>query len=317
MTGKEKVVIALGGNALQSKDSDGTAASQLTVVKDTVEILAELSAAGYEMAVVHGNGPQVGRILLSSETAKDVVPPMPLEVCGAMSQGYIGYHIQQAFGHELAKHGIDAPVVTLATQTIVDAADPSFENPTKPIGPFYNEAEARQLEAERGYVMREDAARGGWRRVVASPKPVKIVEEKAIELLWPDAIVVCVGGGGIPVVQNADGSLEGVAAVIDKDFGAELLAENVGADTLLILTEVEKVAVNFGTPDQVDLDHLSLEEAARYCAEGQFGSGSMQPKVEACMKFVRANPSKRAIITSLAKAREALAGETGTHFTYA
>ncbi len=317
MTGKEKVVIALGGNALQSKDSDGTAASQLTVVKDTVEILAELSAAGYEMAVVHGNGPQVGRILLSSETAKDVVPPMPLEVCGAMSQGYIGYHIQQAFGHELAKHGIDAPVVTLATQTIVDAADPSFKNPTKPIGPFYNEAEARQLEAERGYVMREDAARGGWRRVVASPKPVKIVEERAIELLWPDAIVVCVGGGGIPVVQNADGSLEGVAAVIDKDFGAELLAENVGADTLLILTEVEKVAVNFGTPDQVDLDHLSLEEAARYCAEGQFGSGSMQPKVEACMKFVRANPSKRAIITSLAKAREALAGETGTHFTYA
>ena len=161
MTGKEKVVIALGGNALQSKDSDGTAASQLTVVKDTVEILAELSAAGYEMAVVHGNGPQVGRILLSSETAKDVVPPMPLEVCGAMSQGYIGYHIQQAFGHELAKHGIDAPVVTLATQTIVDTADPSFKNPTKPIGPFYNEAEARQLEAERGYGMREDAARGG------------------------------------------------------------------------------------------------------------------------------------------------------------
>lgn len=313
----EKVVIALGGNALQSKESDGTAASQLEVVKNTVEILADLSAAGYEMAVVHGNGPQVGRILLSSETAKDVVPPMPLEVCGSMSQGYIGYHIQQAFGHELAKHGVDVPVVALVTQTIVDGADPSFAHPTKPIGPFYDEGEAKQLEAERGYVMQEDKARGGWRRVVASPKPQKIVEIEAVKLLWPQAIVVCVGGGGIPVVQNPDGSLDGVAAVIDKDFGAELLAEDVAADTLLILTEVEKVAVNFGTPDQVNLDHLSLEEAARYCAEGQFGSGSMQPKVEACMKFVRANPAKRAIITSLAKAKEALEGKTGTHFTYA
>ena len=313
----EKVVIALGGNALQSKESDGTAASQLEVVKSTVEILADLSAAGYEMAVVHGNGPQVGRILLSSETAKDVVPPMPLEVCGSMSQGYIGYHIQQAFGHELAKHGVDVPVVALVTQTIVDGADPSFAHPTKPIGPFYDEAEDKQLEAERGYVMQEDKARGGWRRVVASPKPQKIVEIEAVKLLWPEAIVVCVGGGGIPVIQNPDGSLEGVAAVIDKDFGAELLAEDVAADTLLILTEVEKVAVNFGTPDQVNLDHLSLEEAARYCAEGQFGSGSMQPKVEACMKFVRANPAKRAIITSLAKAKEALEGKTGTHFTYA
>ncbi len=313
----EKVVIALGGNALQSKESDGTAVSQLEVVKNTVEILADLSAAGYEMAVVHGNGPQVGRILLSSETAKDVVPPMPLEVCGSMSQGYIGYHIQQAFGHELAKHGVDAPVVALVTQTIVDGADPSFAHPTKPIGPFYDEGEAKQLEAERGYVMQEDKARGGWRRVVASPKPQKIVEIEAVKLLWPQAIVVCVGGGGIPVVQNPDGSLDGVAAVIDKDFGAELLAEDVAADTLLILTEVEKVAVNFGTSDQVDLDHLSLEEAARYCAEGQFGSGSMQPKVEACMKFVRANPAKRAIITSLGKAKEALEGKTGTHFTYA
>ncbi len=313
----EKVVIALGGNALQSKESDGTAASQLEVVKNTVEILADLSAAGYEMAVVHGNGPQVGLILLSSETAKDVVPPMPLEVCGSMSQGYIGYHIQQAFGHELAKHGVDVPVVALVTQTIVDGADPSFAHPTKPIGPFYDEGEAKQLEAERGYVMQEDKARGGWRRVVASPKPQKIVEIEAVKLLWPQAIVVCVGGGGIPVVQNPDGSLDGVAAVIDKDFGAELLAEDVAADTLLILTEVEKVAVNFGTSDQVDLDHLSLEEAARYCAEGQFGSGSMQPKVEACMKFVRANPAKRAIITSLGKAKEALEGKTGTHFTYA
>ena len=313
----EKIVIALGGNALQDKDSDGTAESQLAVVKSTCSVLADLSAAGYEMAVVHGNGPQVGRILLSSETAKDVVPPMPLEVCGSESQGYIGYHIQQVLRHELAKRGLDYPVVTLVTQTIVDASDPSFQNPTKPIGPFYSEEEAKDLAETRGYEMREDKARGGWRRVVASPKPVKIVEIDTVKLLWDNAVAVCAGGGGIPVIQKPNGELEGVAAVIDKDFGAELLAEEVSADTLLILTVVEKVAINFGTPDQQNLDHLSLEQAAQYVADGQFGAGSMQPKVEACMKFVRNNPGKRAIITSLAKAKEALAGKTGTQFTYA
>ena len=221
------------------------------MVKQTCSILADLSAAGYEMAVVHGNGPQVGRILLSSETAKDVVPPMPLEVCGSMSEGYIGYHVQQALKHELAKRGLAYPVCTIVTQTIVDADDPSFANPTKPIGPFYDKEEAEELERTRGYDMREDKARGGWRRVVASPKPEKIVEIEAVKLLWDDVVVICAGGGGIPVVERPDGTLEGVAAVIDKDFGAELLAENVGADVLLILTEVEKVAINFGTPEQV------------------------------------------------------------------
>lgn len=312
----KKIVVALGGNALQSKESDGTAEAQLAVVKKTSAVLAELSAAGYEMAVVHGNGPQVGRILLSSETAKDVVPPMPLEVCGSMSEGYIGYHIQQALKYDLAKLGIPCPVCTVVTQTVVNADDPSFSHPTKPIGPFYGESEAKELERVRGYEMREDKARGGWRRVVASPKPERIVEIEAIKLLWDQVIVICAGGGGIPVVENPDGSLKGVAAVIDKDFAAELLAENVDADALVILTEVEKVAINFGTPEQVDLDHLSLEEAAKLCDEGQFGSGSMLPKVQACMKFVRANPSKRAIITSLDKAKEALAGQTGTAFTF-
>ncbi|NGM18144.1 carbamate kinase [Xiamenia xianingshaonis] len=311
-----RVVIALGGNALQSKESDGTADAQLKVVKETCELLAELSAEGYEMAIVHGNGPQVGRILLSSETAKDVVPPMPLEVCGSMSQGYIGYHVQQALKHDLAKRGLSYPVVTMVTQTIVDKEDPSFKEPTKPIGPFYTEQEANDLVAQRGYEMREDKARGGWRRVVASPKPQKIVEIEAVKQLWDSTIVICAGGGGIPVIENADGTLEGVAAVIDKDFGAELLAEEVDADILLILTEVEKVAINFGTPQQQDLDHLTLAEAAQYCEAGQFGKGSMLPKVEACMKFVRSYPSKRAIITSLSKAKEALAGNTGTVFTY-
>lgn len=313
---REKIVVALGGNALQSKESDGTAEAQLKVVKDTCKVLADLSASGYEMAIVHGNGPQVGRILLASETAGDVVPPMPLEVCGAMSEGYIGYHIQQALRYELARRGMAVPVCTVATQVVVDANDPSFKNPTKPIGPFYDEAEAKKLEQERGFEMREDAARGGWRRVVASPKPQRIVEIDPIRIMWDKVIVICAGGGGIPVIEHADGRLSGAAAVIDKDFAAELLAEEVKADALIILTEVEKVAINFGTPDQVDLDHLSLEEAAKLCEEGQFGSGSMLPKVEACMKFVRANPNKKAIITSLAKAQEALAGETGTVFTF-
>lgn len=313
---REKIVVALGGNALQSKESDGTAEAQLKVVKDTCKVLADLSAGGYEMAIVHGNGPQVGRILLASETAGDVVPPMPLEVCGAMSEGYIGYHIQQALRYELARRGMAVPVCTVATQVVVDANDPSFKNPTKPIGPFYDEAEAKKLEQERGFEMREDKARGGWRRVVASPKPQRIVEIDPIRIMWDKVIVICAGGGGIPVIEHANGRLSGAAAVIDKDFAAELLAEEVKADALIILTEVEKVAINFGTPDQVDLDHLSLEEAAKLCKEGQFGSGSMLPKVEACMKFVRANPDKKAIITSLAKAQEALAGETGTVFTF-
>lgn len=312
----EKLVIALGGNALQSGNVAPTAAAQLEVVRKTAAQLAEISRRGYEMAVVHGNGPQVGRILLSSETAKDVVPPMPFDVCGAMSQGYIGYHIQQALKYALAVRDRNYPVVSLTTQVVVDRNDPAFQTPTKPIGPFYTEMEARAMEQEKGYVMREDAGRG-WRRVVPSPLPRRIVEIGAVRLLWDHAIVITCGGGGIPVTEHPDGTLEGVAAVIDKDFAAELLAEEVGADLLLILTEVEKVAVRFGTPEQRELDHLSLAEAARYAAEGQFGVGSMLPKVEAAMKFVRANPGKRAIITSLDKCLDALDGKTGTVLTFA
>ena len=312
----ERIVIALGGNALQSKDSAPTAEAQLEVVRRTCGYIAEISQRGYEMAVVHGNGPQVGRIVLASETAKDVVPPMPFDVCGAMSQGYIGYHIQQALKYALSARGRNYPVVTLATQVVVDRNDPAFRNPTKPIGAFYSQEEAETLEREKGYTMREDAGRG-WRRVVASPVPRRIVEIGAVRLLWDHAIVITCGGGGIPVVENPDGTLEGVAAVIDKDLAAELLAEEVGADALLILTEVEKVAINFGKPDQQDLDHLSLVEAARYAAEGQFGVGSMLPKVEAAMRFVRTNPDKRAIITSLDRCLDALDGKTGTVLTFA
>ena len=311
----EKIVIALGGNALQSRDSGATAEAQLEVVKKTSEFIAQISQRGYEMAVVHGNGPQVGRIVLASETAKDVVSPMPFDVCGAMSQGYIGYHIQQALKYAMNKRERNYPVVSLTTQVVVDRGDPAFQTPTKPIGAFYTEEEARRLEREKGYTMKEDAGRG-WRRVVPSPLPRRIVEIGAVRLLWDHAIVITCGGG-VPVVENSDGTLEGVAAVIDKDFAAELLAEEVGADALLILTEVEKVAIRFGKPDQEDLSHLSLADAARYVREGQFGVGSMLPKVEAAMKFVRSNPGKRAIITSLDKALEALDGKTGTIVTFA
>ncbi len=311
-----KIVIALGGNALQSKDSAPTADGQLEVVKNTCERIADICSQGYEVAIVHGNGPQVGRILLASETAKDVTPAMPFDVCGAMSQGYIGYHIQQALRYALNTRNINYPVLTVATQMIVDEKDPGFTNPTKPIGPFYTEEEAKSLQEEKGYSMKEDAGRG-WRRVVASPIPKRIVEIEAIKNLWDSSIVISCGGGGIPVVEKMNGTLEGVAAVIDKDFAAELLAEQVDADTLMILTEVEKVAINWGKPDQKNLDHMSLAEAAQYVEEGQFAPGSMLPKVEAAMKFARTYPNKKAIITSLDKAIDALEGKTGTVITFA
>ena len=311
----ERIVIALGGNALQSGKGEATAEAQLNVVKKTCEHVAQISSQGYEIAVVHGNGPQVGRIVMASEAAKDVTPAMPFDVCGAMSQGYIGYHIQQCLKYALNRDNRNIPVVTVATQIIVDEKDPGFQTPTKPIAPFYTEEEARELEASQGWTMKEDAGRG-WRRVVASPIPKRIVEIDAVRQLWDRSIVITCGGGGIPVVERMDGHLEGVAAVIDKDFAAELLAEDVEADILMILTEVEKVAINFNKPDQEDLDHLTLEQAARYIEEGQFPAGSMLPKVEAAMKFVRRYPSKKAIITSLDKAVEALAGDTGTVITF-
>ena len=313
---KGKIVIALGGNALQSGKGPATAEAQLEVVKNTCERVAAISGMGYEIAVVHGNGPQVGRIVMASEAAKDVTPSMPFDVCGAMSQGYIGYHIQQCLRYALNKENRHVPVVTVATQVVVDENDPAFQNPTKPIGPFYTEEEAKVLEQEKGWTMKEDTARGGWRRVVASPKPVRIVEIDSVKQLWDDNIVITCGGGGIPVIEKMDGHMEGVAAVIDKDFAAELLAEQVRADVLMILTEVEKVAINFNTPEQKDLDHLTLLDGVKYIEEGQFPAGSMLPKVEAAMKFVRQFPSKKAIITSLDKAVEALNGETGTVITF-
>ena len=233
-----------------------------------------------------------------------------------MSQGYIGYHIQQALRYALAKRNLGTPVVSLVTQMIVERGDPAFQNPTKPIGAFYTKEEAEELTAAKGYVMKEDAGRG-YRRVVASPLPRKIVEIDQIRQLWDHTIPITCGGGGVPVVENMDGTLEGVAAVIDKDFAAELLAEQIDADILMILTEVEKVAIHWGKPNQENLNHMSLSEATQYVREGHFAPGSMLPKVEACMAFVRSNPQKKAIITSLDKAIDALEGKTGTVVTFA
>lgn len=241
---------------------------------------------------------------------------MPFDVCGAMSQGYIGYHIQQALRYALACRNKNIPVVSLVTQVVVERNDPAFQNPSKPIGTFYTKEEAEKLSSAMGYQMMEDAGRG-YRRVVASPMPRRIVEIDQVKQLWDHSIVITCGGGGVPVVENPDGTLEGVAAVIDKDFAAELLAQQVGADVLMILTEVEKVAINWGKPNQQNLDHVSLYQAARYVEEGHFAPGSMLPKIEAAMKFVRDNPDKKAIITSLDKAIEALEGKTGTVVTFA
>ena len=308
----KKIVIALGGNALQEAGKPATAEAQLEVVEKTSEYIADIIGEGYKVIVAHGNGPQVGRIVLQNEFAASVSPAMPFDVCGAMSQGYIGYHIQQGLTKVLRARGSKADVVTLVTQVLVDKDDPKFKAPSKPIGPFYTEEEAKKLSAEKGYVMKEDAGRG-WRRVVASPMPVEIEELYAVKCLVDNGfVVVTVGGGGIPVIRNEKGELEGTAAVIDKDLASEKLAEDLDADALVILTAVEKVSINFKKPDQKDLDRLTVAEANEYMAQGQFAPGSMLPKVEAAVKFVESKPGRVTIITSLDKAVEALAGKAGT-----
>ena len=314
-----KVVVALGGNALQEAGSPPTAEAQLAVVSKTCEYLADISCKGYEMAVVHGNGPQVGNITLSQETAEKIdpkLPAMPFDVCGAMSQGYIGYQIQQCLRDALRNRNRNVPVVTLVTQVIVDEHDKAFQNPTKPIGPFYSEEEAKKIAEEKGYTVKEDSGRG-WRRVVASPIPKRIAEIDSVKRLWDSTIVITAGGGGIPVIENMDGSLTGVPAVIDKDLAAERLAEDMETDILLILTEVDKISLNFKKPNQQDLSHVTVAEAIKYIEEGHFAPGSMLPKVMAAIKFARRFPGKKAIITSLYKAVEALDGNEGTVITMA
>ena len=308
----KRIVIALGGNALQEAGKPATAESQLEVVEKTSEYIADIIESGYDVVLAHGNGPQVGRIVLQNEYASAVTPAMPFDVCGAMSQGYIGYHMQQGLEKVLRARKNGKRVVTVVTQVVVDKDDPKFKAPSKPIGPFYTEDEARKLEAEKGYTMKEDAGRG-WRRVVASPMPVEIVELDAVKCLMNGGfIAITVGGGGIPVVETENG-LRGVAAVIDKDRASALLARDVKADELIILTAVDRVCINFNKPDQQELPSMTLAEAEEYIGQKQFAPGSMLPKVQSCMEFVKGNTNGGvALITSLARAADALEGKPGT-----
>lgn len=305
------VVVALGGNAILQPKQKGTAEEQRANVAVTARSIVEMIKEGYRVVVTHGNGPQVGNILIQNAEAGATVPAMPLDICGAESQGLIGYLIQQSLYNILRSEGIDRPVATILTQVVVSREDPAFANPTKPVGPFYTEVKARKFMVEKGEKWIEDAGRG-WRKVVPSPKPREIVEAPVIrELVDAGYIVIASGGGGIPVVREADGTLKGVEAVIDKDLAGAVLAREVEAGTLMILTDVERVAINYGKPDQRFLERVTIEEARAYMAEGHFKEGSMKPKVQAAINF--AEIGGRSIISSLNKAREALAGTAGTH----
>ena len=309
---KQVLVVALGGNAILQPGQKGTYEEQVENVRVTCEQLVQIVESGkYRIVVTHGNGPQVGNLLLQNEAGKEVAAPMPLFVLGAESQGLIGFMMQQTLSNLLAEKGRgDIPVVTLVTQVVVDRADPAFANPSKPVGPFYSEDEAKRMESEKGYDVREDAGRG-WRRVVPSPNPIEIFEKRAIrQLVEARSIVIASGGGGIPVVRE-DGRLVGVDAVIDKDLAGERLAADVGATTFMVLTDVDEVKLNYKTPEEVGLSTITVEEARRYHAEGHFAKGSMEPKVGAAIRFIESG-GERAIITSLDKAVDALEGRAGT-----
>ena len=309
-----KIVIALGGNALGNNPKE-----QIEMIEKAAKPLVGLIKDGHEIIVSHGNGPQVGTIKLAFDTASavnDKVCEMELAECTAMSQGYIGYHLQQGIKKELLNQQVDRNVATIVTQVIVDKDDKAFSNPTKPIGSFYTKEKADEIKKSNpDLTFVEDSGRG-YRTVVASPRPIDIAEKTAVlDLTANKFIVIACGGGGIPVIKNDAGTLEGVSAVIDKDFAAEKLAELVSADYLFILTAVDRVAVNFGKPEQKDLAEMTVEEAKKYCDEGHFAPGSMLPKVEAAMMFVESGSNRKAVICSLEKVQLAVKGESGTLIT--
>ncbi|MBB1062994.1 carbamate kinase [Limosilactobacillus fastidiosus] len=303
-----KVVVALGGNALGKSPEE-----QLKLVKNTASSLIGLIEAGNQVVISHGNGPQVGAINLgmnfAAENGKTAAFPFP--ECGAMSQGYIGYHLQQSFQNELHRRWMNKNVATIVTQIAVDPKDPAFQNPSKPVGDFYTKEQAEQIEKEKGYTFKEDAGRG-YRQVVPSPLPQKIMELNSIKTLIENGdLVIAGGGGGVPVIMTDDG-LQGVPAVIDKDRSSALLADKINADTLIILTAVDYVYVNYGKPDEKALKTLNVAEAQKYMDEKQFAAGSMLPKIEACLSFVKGHPERKALITSLNGLDDALAGKVGT-----
>ncbi len=309
---KSRIVVALGGNALGKNPVE-----QLQLVKHTAQPIVDLISEGHEVILAHGNGPQVGMINLAMETSSQSdhgTPEMPFPECGAMSQGYIGYHLQNAIREELKSRGMNKPVATIVTQVIVDKNDQAFVHPSKPVGSFYSEEDAKKLESLKGWTMVEDAGRG-YRRVVPSPKPIDVVEKETVLMLVDHGqIVITVGGGGIPVVEEGN-ELHGVPAVIDKDFASSKLAEIVDADYLIILTAVEQVALNFGKPDEKWLATITVDEAQAYINEEHFAKGSMLPKVEAAVAFAASKSGRKALITSLEKAKEGIQGLTGTLIT--
>ncbi|MCS6994341.1 MAG: carbamate kinase [Anaerolineales bacterium] len=315
MTQRKLAVIAIGGNSLIKDEKKVTVESQYEAAKETCMHIADMIEQGWDVAIGHGNGPQVGFILRRSEIAAKVagMHEVPLDVCGADSQGAIGYALQQNLQNILYQRGIKKKVVTVITQVLVDKDDPAFKNPTKPIGGFMDEAEARRRKEEQGWDVVEDAGRG-WRRVVASPLPKEIVELETVQTLLNQGIItVTVGGGGIPVIDPGDGNYRGVAAVIDKDYASSLLAREIGAELFVISTAVEKVALNFGKPDQKWVDKMTLSEAKRYLAEGtHFAKGSMAPKIQAIIWYLEAMPNGKALITNPENLGRALKGETGT-----
>lgn len=309
----KRIVIALGGNALGKNLPE-----QMQAVKETSKAIADLIEAGHQVVIAHGNGPQVGMIQNAFAAYRKQEPSadiMPLSMCVAMSQGYIGYDLQNALKEELLNRGLQQGVATVLTQVVVDENDPAFRHPTKPIGAFMAKEEAEKMAREKGWSVVEDAGRG-WRQVVASPQPMAVVELTTIKTLAEaGSVVIACGGGGIPVIATNRHHLKGAAAVIDKDFASELLAEHLNADMLIILTAVEKVAVNFNKPDQKWLDTMTPDEARAYMAEGQFAPGSMLPKVEAALKFAESKPGRTALITLLEKARDGIDGKTGTRIS--
>ncbi|MCK9307081.1 MAG: carbamate kinase [Methanoculleus sp.] len=310
MPGKA-VVIALGGNAILRHRETGTAEEQFANVRRASRRIAEIASDGYAVVITHGNGPQVGDILLKNEIAKEILPPMPLDVCGAESQGMIGYLLQQSMHEALLAAGLDCPVATVLTQTLVDGDDPAFKNPEKPIGPLYTAMQAKRLQEEKGWRVVQVPGQG-CRRVVPSPRPVAFVEEQAIlRLFMAGVIVIAAGGGGVPVVAETEGTLRGVEAVVDKDYTAALLARLIGAGDLLILTDVEHVALNYGRPGRQDISEMTVDEAREHLAAGQFPPGSMGPKIEAAIGFLEAGGG-RVTIASLERAADALAGRAGT-----
>jgi len=306
-----KIVIALGGNALGN-----TPLEQLDLVKKTAQPIVDLIEEGHQLIIAHGNGPQVGMINNAFEAAQSTnsAPAMPFPECGAMSQGYIGYHLQNAIQNELASRNIKQDVATIVTQVEVEKDDPAFQNPSKPVGPFYEEQESKRLTQEKGYNMIEDSGRG-YRRVVASPLPKYVVEINMVKTLVDQGnIVITVGGGGIPVIKE-NGSYQGVPAVIDKDFASAKVADQLDADIFFVLTAVDRVMVHFNTPQQKGLKAISVSEARKYIDEGHFAAGSMLPKVQAAIKFVENNKNRTSIIASLDKAKEAIDGASGTKIT--